>query len=128
MVCAVTPGNSAVGELVEPRRAAAREHIVQLVLSERLERELGEALLERTTYHVQLTAAGHAFLFEAAAFLDSALVSQPRRNRSRPRARLTSAIVARHRALRSAQDTGCDLDNLVRAGAKRVMSGTSRRR
>jgi hypothetical protein len=64
VVCAVTPGNSAVGELVEPRRAAAREHIVQLVLSERLERELGEALLERTTYHVQLTAAGHAFLFE----------------------------------------------------------------
>ena len=42
-------------------RAAAREHIVQSALSQqlqRLERELGVLLLERTTHHVQLSAAG----------------------------------------------------------------------
>ena len=53
-------------------RAAAREHIVQSALSQqlqRLERELGEALLERTTHHVQLTAAGRALLVEAQQIL-----------------------------------------------------------
>ena len=42
-------------------RAAAREHIVQSSLSQqvqRLERELGVRLLERSTHHVSLTAAG----------------------------------------------------------------------
>ena len=42
-------------------RAAAREHIVQSALSQqlqRLERELGVLLMERTTHHVRLTAAG----------------------------------------------------------------------
>ncbi|HZE29960.1 MAG TPA: LysR substrate-binding domain-containing protein [Actinoallomurus sp.] len=49
-------------------RAAAREHIVQSALSQqlqRLERELGVRLLERSTHHVGLTAAGAAFLVEA---------------------------------------------------------------
>ena len=49
-------------------RAAAREHIVQSALSQqvqRLERELGVRLLERSTHHVGLTAAGAAFLIEA---------------------------------------------------------------
>jgi len=45
-------------------RAAAREHIVQSALSQRLqrlERELGVILMERTTHHVQLSAAGSVF-------------------------------------------------------------------
>lgn len=49
-------------------RAAAREHIVQSALSQqlqRLERELGVRLLERSTHHVGLTVAGAAFLVEA---------------------------------------------------------------
>jgi DNA-binding transcriptional LysR family regulator len=53
-------------------RAAAREHIVQSALSQRLqrlERELGVILLERTTHHVQLSAAGAAFLIEARQIL-----------------------------------------------------------
>src|SRR5437667_8619979 len=53
-------------------RAAAREHIVQSGLSQqvqRLERELGVRLLERTTHHVRLTPAGAAFLVEARQIL-----------------------------------------------------------
>jgi DNA-binding transcriptional LysR family regulator len=53
-------------------RAAAREHIVQSALSQqvqRLERELGVRLLERTTHHVSLTAAGVVFLAEARQIL-----------------------------------------------------------
>jgi DNA-binding transcriptional LysR family regulator len=49
-------------------RAAAREHIVQSALSQqvqRLERELGVQLVERSTHHVALTVAGSAFLVEA---------------------------------------------------------------
>jgi DNA-binding transcriptional LysR family regulator len=41
--------------------AAAREHIVQSALSrqlQRLERELGVLVPERTTHHVQLNTAG----------------------------------------------------------------------
>jgi DNA-binding transcriptional LysR family regulator len=41
-------------------RAAAREHIVQSALSQqiqRLERELGIALVERSTHHVKLTSS-----------------------------------------------------------------------
>jgi len=48
-------------------RAAAREHIVQSALSQqlqRLERELGVRLLDRSTHHVGLTTAGAAFLVE----------------------------------------------------------------
>jgi DNA-binding transcriptional LysR family regulator len=53
-------------------RAAAREHIVQSALSQqlqRLERELGVLLLDRTTHHVALTPAGSAFLIEARQIL-----------------------------------------------------------
>ena len=53
-------------------RAAAREHIVQSALSQqlqRLERELGVRLLERSTHHVSLTAAGAVFLTEARQLL-----------------------------------------------------------
>jgi DNA-binding transcriptional LysR family regulator len=53
-------------------RAAAREHIVQSALSQqlqRLERELGVLLLDRTTHHVELTAAGSALLIEARQIL-----------------------------------------------------------
>jgi len=51
---------------------AAREHIVQSALSQqvqRLERELGVRLLERSTHHVSLTAAGAVFLVEARQIL-----------------------------------------------------------
>src|SRR4051812_27253303 len=53
-------------------RAAAREHIVQSALSQqlqRLERELGVRLLERSTHHVGLTVAGAVFLVEARQIL-----------------------------------------------------------
>lgn len=56
-------------------RAAAREHIVQSALSQqiqRLERELGVRLLDRSTHHVALTPAGAAFLTEARQILASA--------------------------------------------------------
>ncbi|MGP4103166.1 LysR family transcriptional regulator [Nonomuraea sp. KM90] len=54
-------------------RAAAREHIVQSALSQqvqRLERELGVRLLDRSTHRVDLTPAGTAFLIEARQILD----------------------------------------------------------
>ena len=53
-------------------RAADREHIVQSALSQqvqRLERELGVRLLERSTHHVALTASGVVFLVEARQIL-----------------------------------------------------------
>lgn len=46
-------------------RAAAREHIAQSAFSQqiqRLEREIGVRLLDRSTHHVALTPAGAAFL------------------------------------------------------------------
>lgn len=61
-----------VSEELNFGRAAAREHIVQSALSQqiqRLERELGVRLLERTTHHVALTPAGAAFLVEARQIL-----------------------------------------------------------
>jgi len=53
-------------------RAAEREHIVQSALSQqlqRLERELGVRLLERSTHRVSLTAAGAVFLTEVRQIL-----------------------------------------------------------
>ena len=53
-------------------RAAAREHIVQSALSQqiqRLERELGIALVERNTHHVRLTQSGSVFVVEARKIL-----------------------------------------------------------
>ena len=54
-------------------RAAAREHIVPSALSSqmrRLERAVGVLLVDRTTRHVALTAAGARFLIEARQILD----------------------------------------------------------
>jgi DNA-binding transcriptional LysR family regulator len=62
----------ALAEELHFGRAAAREHIGQSSLSQqlqRLEREVGVVLLERTTHHVRLTAAGAAFLIEARQIL-----------------------------------------------------------
>jgi DNA-binding transcriptional LysR family regulator len=62
----------ALAEELHFGKAAAREHIVQSALSQqvqRLERELGVLLLERTTHSVELTMAGSAFLVEARAVL-----------------------------------------------------------
>jgi DNA-binding transcriptional LysR family regulator len=53
-------------------RAAGREHIVQSALSQqvqRLEREVGVRLVDRSTHHVGLTAAGVVFLAEARQIL-----------------------------------------------------------
>jgi DNA-binding transcriptional LysR family regulator len=75
-------------------RAAAREHIVQSALSQqlqRLERELGVLLIERTTPHVQLSPAGAAFLIEARqilAHVDRAAVAAQRAARSTPSLRV----------------------------------------
>ncbi|WP_165977145.1 LysR family transcriptional regulator [Nonomuraea diastatica] len=63
----------ALAEELHFGRAAAREHIVQSALSQqiqRLEREVGVRLLDRTTHHVDLTSAGAAFLIEARQILD----------------------------------------------------------
>jgi DNA-binding transcriptional LysR family regulator len=71
-------------------RAAAREHIVQSALSQqlqRLERELGVLLLDRTTHHVELTPAGSVFLFDARQILaevDRAAVAAQRAASSAP--------------------------------------------
>ena len=75
-------------------RAAAREHIVQSALSQqlqRLEREMGVLLIERTTHHVQLSPAGAAFLIEARqilAHVDRAAVAAQRAARSTPSLRV----------------------------------------
>jgi DNA-binding transcriptional LysR family regulator len=75
-------------------RAAAREHIVQSALSQRLqrlERELGVILLERTTHHVQLSAAGAVFLVDARqilAHVERAAVAAQRAARSTPSLRV----------------------------------------
>ena len=75
-------------------RAAAREHVVQSALSQqlqRLERELGVLLIERTTHHVQLSPAGAAFLIEARqilAHVDRAAVAAQRAARSTPSLRV----------------------------------------
>jgi DNA-binding transcriptional LysR family regulator len=75
-------------------RAAAREHIVQSALSQRLqrlERELGVTLVERTTHHVQLTAAGAVFLIDARqilAHVERATVAAQRAARSTPSLRV----------------------------------------
>jgi DNA-binding transcriptional LysR family regulator len=53
-------------------RAAEREHIVQSALSQqlqRLERELGVRLLERSTHRVSVTTAGAVLLTEARQIL-----------------------------------------------------------
>jgi len=75
-------------------KAAAREHIVQSALSQqlkRLERELGVLLIERTTHHVQLNAAGTAFLIEARqilAHVDRAALAAQRAAQTTPSLRV----------------------------------------
>jgi DNA-binding transcriptional LysR family regulator len=75
-------------------RAAAREHIVQSALSQRLqrlEREIGVTLMDRTTHHVRLTAAGAVFLIDARqilAHVERATVAAQRASRSRPSLRV----------------------------------------
>ena len=78
-------------------RAAEREHIVQSALSQqvqRLERELGARLLERSTHHVALTAAGAAFLIEARQILAHAdRAAQAARNAAGAAAPLRVGII-----------------------------------
>jgi DNA-binding transcriptional LysR family regulator len=84
----------ALAEELHFGRAAAREHIVQSALSQqlqRLERELGVPLLERTTHHVQLTPAGSALLVEARqilAHLDRAALAAQRAASAAPTLRV----------------------------------------
>ena len=84
----------AVAEELHFGRAAAREHIVQSALSQRLqrlERELGVILLERTTHHVQLSAAGAAFLIDARqilAHVERAATAAQRAAQSKPSLRV----------------------------------------
>src|SRR3954468_24105536 len=69
----------AVAEEGSFTRASARLHVVQSAVSagvRTLERELGAALFDRTTHHVQLTDAGAALLPEARATLAAARVAR----------------------------------------------------
>ena len=83
-------------------RAAEREHIVQSALSQqvqRLERELGVRLLERSTHHVSLTAAGAVLLVEARQILAhvdraAAVTRNERSAPSRPLALAASSVTA----------------------------------
>jgi DNA-binding transcriptional LysR family regulator len=68
----------AVAEERSFRRAAERLHVSQPPLSvavQRLEAEVGVALLDRTRHHVRLTVAGEAFLREARRMLAQAQLS-----------------------------------------------------
>lgn len=66
-------GFVAVSEELHFGRAAERLHVSQPAVSRlvrNLEKELGVALLDRSTHHVELTAAGLAFLTEVRVVLD----------------------------------------------------------
>jgi DNA-binding transcriptional LysR family regulator len=68
----------AVAEERSFRRAAERLHVSQPPLSvavQRLEADVGVALLDRTRHHVRLTVAGEAFLHEARRTLAHAQLS-----------------------------------------------------
>ena len=122
-------------------RAAAREHIVQSALSQqlqRLERELGVALLERTTHHVQLTAAGAAFLVEARqilAHVERAALAAQRAARAAPTLRVgivDAGYDSMPRILRAVRDQHPDLEiHQVEAGVPeqfRAAGGRAARR
>ena len=68
----------AVAEERSFRRAAERLHVSQPPLSvavQKLEADVGVALLDRTRHHVRLTVAGEAFLREAKRTLSHAQLS-----------------------------------------------------
>lgn len=74
----------AVAEERHFRRAADRLHLAQPVVSrriQRLEREVGTPLLERTTRHVALTEAGTVFLDSARRLLHDADLAVERAHR-----------------------------------------------
>ncbi len=74
----------AVAEERHFRRAADRLHVAQPVVSrriQRLEQDLGTALLERTTRHVVLTEAGTVFLDAARRMLHDADLAVARTRR-----------------------------------------------
>ncbi len=71
-------GFVAVAEELHFGRAANRLHVSQPAVSRlvrTLEKELGVALLDRSTHHVELTPAGLAFLTEVRAVLDQVEVA-----------------------------------------------------
>ena len=100
-------------------RAAAREHIVQSALSQqlqRLERELGVQLLERSTHHVRLTPAGSAFSVEARkilAHVDRAALAAQRTASAAPTLRVgifDASYDSMPQILRAIQDRYPDLE------------------
>jgi DNA-binding transcriptional LysR family regulator len=107
-------------------RAAARMHIVQSALSQqlqRLERELGLLLLERSTHHVQLTPAGAAFLVEVRqilAHVDRAAATAHRAARAAPTLRVgivDASYESMGQILSAVQDDAPDLEiHQVEAG------------
>jgi DNA-binding transcriptional LysR family regulator len=66
------------------------------------ERELGLTLMDRTTHHVRLTAAGAVFLIDARqilAHVERATVAAQRASRSRPSLRVFKAVrITGHRS------------------------------
>jgi DNA-binding transcriptional LysR family regulator len=88
-------------------RAAAREHIVQSALSQqiqRLERELGVSLVDRSTHHVRVTEVGEIFLAEVRrvlAQLDHAVVAA----RAAPESRSVIRVAVPDASLDSMLDT-----------------------
>ncbi|MBL1067903.1 LysR family transcriptional regulator [Streptomyces sp. 7-21] len=88
----------AVAEEAHFGRAAARLGMAQPPLSRAiraLERQLGVALLTRTTRSVALTPAGEVLLREARAVLDAVAAAERRtRNAGRPRPQLRVALKA----------------------------------
>jgi len=99
---------------------------VQSALSQqlqRLERELGELLLERTTHHVQLTPAGRVFLIEARqilAHVDRAVLVAQRAARAAPTLRVgivDASYDSMPQILRAVRDRYPDLEiHQVEAG------------
>jgi len=69
----------AVADELHFSRAAARLHVAQSALSaqvKQLESEVGLVLFDRTTRHVELTAAGHRFRVHALRITDAATQAQ----------------------------------------------------
>ncbi len=74
-----------VAEELNFRRAAARLHMSQPPLSvamQKLESEVGTALLDRSKHHVRLTPAGHAFYKDGVRLLQQVQRAQERARRT----------------------------------------------